>query len=893
MINKEIYRQLFENTTTPILLINEEKVVFVNNAVIKLLDYKEKKQLTDVYLNKILNQENFSILKSSFKKLEENEFFTNRIKLKKSTEEYLIIDATISRIENSSDLYQINLQDITEIINWEKKTEYKIQLEHLLGEISRSFVNISIKEFRKNIEKAISSICKYADFSSIYLFYFDLESGKKEAVYYWSENITNEIKQTMQLISKDTIPWIYKKVFEETEEVNISNIKELPQEAEAERKILSFFEIQSFLVLPLEKNKKNIGLIGFNSKEENRKWKQEEKAALQVATQIFNNAYQHKKEKEKLAESEKKFRLLFETANDAIFLMSNDVFIDCNNKTLEMFNCKREEIIGQQPYKFSPEFQPDGRNSKEKALENINNALKGNQDPFEWVHITPGGKPFYVEVTLNNIEKEDGIILQAIVRDISERKAAEQKIIESEEKFKAVFHEAFQFIGIMDTKGILIEANESSLRLYNMEKENIIGKYFWDTPWWTHSVEEQEKLKKAYKRALNGEFVRFETSHLAITGKTVHVDFSLKPIKDQFGKINKLIPEGRDISDIKEMEAAVLESENKFKEIYRNSHDSILITSLEGIVIEVNEAFYKATGYSQKEIKGHNMLEFVNREYHKLFKGVDEKIKTQGVFTAEFELEKKNNETIMVELTSKVINFNKGYYLLSFARDISDRIEMERKMYSAILNAEEKERERLAGDLHDEIGPVLSSMKMYLNYIYDLEDKKKRGGVVNELKELTNEAIKNIREISNALSPHILSNHGLNEALKIIINQNQTFFKINYHHNILSTRFNSQVEVVYYRILKELINNTLRHANANKIEIIINYENETLVLNYKDNGIGFDYKQTKSNTSKGLGLYNILNRIKTINGMYIIETSPGNGFKLILKTSQVKEIASN
>ena len=149
----------------------------------------------------------------------------------------------------------------------------------------------------------------------------------------------------------------------------------------------------------------------------------------------------------------------------------------------------------------------------------------------------------------------------------TQRERAEAALRESERRFRAIFDQTFQFIGLMSVDGTLIEANRAALGFAGIKQSDVLGKPFWETPWWAHSTEMQDRLREAIRRAAAGHLVRFEATHLAADGTLNYVDFSLKPVKDEAGNVTLLIPEGREITERKQFEEALQKEQQLLKQL--------------------------------------------------------------------------------------------------------------------------------------------------------------------------------------------------------------------------------------------------------------------------------------------------------------------------------------
>lgn len=134
---------------------------------------------------------------------------------------------------------------------------------------------------------------------------------------------------------------------------------------------------------------------------------------------------------------------------------------------------------------------------------------------------------------------------------ISRYQQTENTLRQSQQKLRAIFDGVFQFIGLLTPAGVLIESNRASLSAIAANRDDVIDKFFWDTPWWTGSKNAQTQLKQGIQQAATGKFVRFEINHLVVDGIPLTIDFSLSPVLDDAGNVIMLIPEGRDISTLR------------------------------------------------------------------------------------------------------------------------------------------------------------------------------------------------------------------------------------------------------------------------------------------------------------------------------------------------------
>ncbi|TRW92912.1 PAS domain S-box protein [Candidatus Methylobacter oryzae] len=354
---------------------------------------------------------------------------------------------------------------------------------------------------------------------------------------------------------------------------------------------------------------------------------------------VWRDITERKRAEEVLRENEAKYRLLFETANDGIFLLGTAGFIDCNEKGACLFGLTREELIGRFPADLAPERQPDGRLSAEVADVIVAAALAGEPQQFEWRCLRVDSTCLEVEITLNRIEMGGSIYLQAVVRDITERKRAEANLAAREREFRTLAENSPDNIVRYDCEARILYANPTLTRTLGISSADLLGK----TP----------------MEIINGElFEEYQQTILTVgaTGKNASYE-QIVPIGKGHSQIHfiRLVAElgpdgkpvgvlgvGRDISEIKRAE----ENLRITASVFDNSQEAILITDANNTIIDVNPAFTLITGYQREEVLGHNPKLLRSKHHDQAFyAGMWKSLQQKKYWRGEIWNQRKSGET--------------------------------------------------------------------------------------------------------------------------------------------------------------------------------------------------------------------------------------------------------
>ncbi len=222
-----------------------------------------------------------------------------------------------------------------------------------------------------------------------------------------------------------------------------------------------------------------------------------------------------------------------------------------------------------------------------------------------------------------------------------------------------------------------------------------------------------------------------------------------------------------------------------------------------------------------------------------------------------------------------------AYFIISIVRQQRKVYKWQQERIAAEIATLENERKRIASDLHDELGPILSAVRLQVNHLEPADETDKV--IVEKSTGQIDEVIKRFREISYNLLPNTLVRKGLVKAVEEFIDKVKQKNGLYVAFTTNNTdRYNLDKEISIYRIVQEIVHNTIKHARAARLDVFLVIKNGVMEIKTKDDGVGFNYNEMES-TGGGLGLLNLQSRVEVLSGNMKVNTLPGKGTEFIIQ----------
>lgn len=599
---------------------------------------------------------------------------------------------------------------------------------------------------------------------------------------------------------------------------------------------------------------------------------------------------ERKKSQESLRESIDRYKFVTRVTNDVVWDMnlSTQKILWAEENMRRVFGYDIEN--GESDFDFwADKIHSDDRNRVVKNLLDVCNDQDSDRWEDEYRFRRSNGDYAYV-LDQGYLLYVNGQSIRMIgsMQDITERKLAELKLLDSEKRFRSLVQNGSDMIKILDRNGVFTFSSPSVEKVLGYRQEEIVGQSTFD---FIHPDDLQdirhrfEIIKKMDYHEIP--YFRFKNKN----GDWRWLETKLTNLLED-PAVQGIVSNSRDVTEKKKAEEAILASEERYRSLFFNNPMSIFIWDIDTLeVLEVNDTAQKEYGYSRNEFLSMNMKDLrkkENVEKYLLFVEELKKKEQEMIMQGIWKHLRKNGEEITMEIYSQKISFKERNAVLALANNIDEKIRLESKLEEereakqkeiteAVIRVQEKERYEISRELHDNVNQQLTVAMMYIATAE--KGTNNAEALLKQSSGFIYNAIEEIRKLSKALVTPLIKDFGLCKAIEGLLEDIQPannnihfdFFCENFYEEDIHYEFKLSI----YRIVQEQMNNILKHAKAKAVVVEL-YRDEVIRLSINDNGVGFDTKKKR----KGIGIHNIQTRVGLYGGQIYIYSEQGKGCQL-------------
>lgn len=631
-----------------------------------------------------------------------------------------------------------------------------------------------------------------------------------------------------------------------------------------------------------------------------------EKGEREGWVSVIRDITERKQMEEAMRESRERYRLLAENISDVIFIRDMNLrFTYISSSVEKLTGYSVEEAMA---LTISESYTPRSMDlvmeafSEELSMEKDEQSDPSRVRTLELEGYRKDGTKIWTEAKMTFLRDPNGhpIGIFGVSRDITERKKAEKALISSEERYRSLVQDMPVLVCRFLPDGTLTFVNSNFCDYFDRKRKTLIGQKFFQ---FIPEKDRQGVMDRFASLSRENPVVTYEHKVVGSDGTNRWQHRMDRALFDETGDLTEYQCLGLDVTERKEAEEALRESEKRYKQLLNHAPAGIYeVDFLKQRFLAVNDVMCEYTGYSEEE--------FLSMAPEKILSDDGKRLYAQRVRgmmagenlpeAVEYKIITKGGQELWVELnTNPVYENGKIKGATAVVHDMTERRKVEqalrqseerlRSLSTELIKAQEKERRRLSGELHDELGQSLAILKHRVRSIgKSLHSKQPPAEIdLGAAVELIEQVIEKVRQIARDLNPPFLDDLGLCPALRFLTDNLAEECQIPVSLDLIETDafLSKEAARIIYRICQEALTNIVKHSEATQVNLKMTRENESLSVLIEDDGKGFDAPAVKARDPKqtGLGLSVMQERAYLIGGtLEIASHLEGAGTKVSL-----------
>lgn len=763
--------------------------------------------------------------------------------------------------------------DISHQKRVEEELNYQAKCNSLLNNISNQLFEVSPYQSQPAIERILGQIAAFLRADLAFIHHKDEEENSSKPVYSWDANSTSLPGAKTIATKYNNLNWLLERSPRHLPRL-IENVGEELDKVADKRKVRGLKKLYSWAVVPVLNGEHVTGSIQFFWLRRQAPISAQQLLRFSMLGEMVFNAIFLKRTELALGQTESKLHSLLSNLPDSIVELDAKGVILYSNQVLPQLR-EAEHVLGTTLFDYIPkERQGEFRKllnlaNKRERPDSILLPILQNGDTTWWnTRIIP---------MLSEGEQRKHLVIST---DVTAQIKATRALKQSERLYRLLAENMQDMVSQHQPDGTIVWVSQSVAQILGYDPEELIGRNYYDL---FHPEDAAYMRNYAHHLTLSqhyNEELRIEYRIKKKSKRYSWFESLTKPIYNQESKVVKLQITSRDITKRKEAEQALQTSKERQELALRGADLGLWDWNLKTGQYIYNGRWAEMLGYAVDDI-GNTLSDWARLVHEDDMANVNEALRKhlQGnadFYEAELRLLCKDGKWKWIMSRGKILEWDesgKALRAVGTHLDITENKKMEATIVKTIVETQEHERKRFAKDLHDGVGQYLSAIRFNLNAIRPYaatESVEFNKELITRSNDLLDSTLNDLRSISYNIMPGILNDLGLIPAVEEMLDKviDRADIEVDFHATDSELRHDSNIEIGLYRILQELVNNTLKHAQASHISIDLEFDAkaEILRLLYSDNGIGFPSINSGKSKRKGFGLQNLDSRVKSLKG---------------------------